>query len=894
MAAQPPIPNPYTGVVRIVLTYSAFAALWILLSDKVVGLLFSDPAKIVAVSMMKGWLFVAITALLLLGLLRRLVGQLQDSHQRQIESEIEKRRALHLLATISDSSADAIFAKDPLGRYLLFNRAASEFVGKAAADVIGRDDRAIFPPEQAERLMAIDRRVLAEGGMLSDEGPLHTTDGERIFLATKGVLRDGDADVSGVFGISRDVTEARLSERAIRESEEKLQLFIEHAPASLAMFDRDMRYLAVSRRWLEDHSLGAREILGLSHYEVFPDVSEQWRDTHRRGLAGEVIRSEEERLERPDGSVRWSRWEVRPWYANDGAVGGIVIFSEDITEHKQAEAELRIAATAFESQQAMLITDRNQTILRVNQAFTAVTGYCAAEAVGKSIDMLRAGRQDPAFWQSICDEMARNRLWQGEIWGCRKSGETFPAWLSISEVAEGCGTVTNYIGSFVDISQRKQAEELIHSLSYYDALTGLPNRRLLLDRLKQTVLSNKRSRHHGAILFIDLDGFRALNDTRGHDVGDELLVGTSRRIRSCVHGEDTVARLGSDEFAVVLEGLNSEQEVAAVQAREVAKRVHDSIRQPIDLAGQEYLGTARIGISLFSARESTVEELLKLADASMFQAKRTGRNQIHFFDAGMQAALEERVQMESWLRKALPDQLQLHYQMQVDSTGRVFGAEALIRWQHPQRGLISPATFIPLAEETGLILPIGRWVLETACRQLKAWEANPATRHMVLAVNVSAKQFQKQDFVEEVLEVVGSTGANPANLKLELTESTLLENIDVVVEKMVALKAKGIRFSLDDFGTGFSSLSYLNRLPLEQLKIDQSFVRDVLAKANDAAIVRTIIALGQSLGLDVIAEGVETDEQRNFLATHGCNYFQGYFFGRPLPLAEFESRLFLR
>ncbi|HJV28627.1 MAG TPA: EAL domain-containing protein [Aromatoleum sp.] len=766
MSPPSPTPNVQNGVLRIVLTYSAFAALWILLSDKILGLLFANPEVIVVVSVAKGWLFVAITALLLFGLLGRLVSQIQDSHRRHIASEVEKRRALQLLAAISDSSADAIFAKDTEGRYLLFNRAASEYVGKSSAEVLGKDDREIFPPEQAEWLMAVDRRVLAENRVISDESTLQTADGRRVFLATKGVLRDDDSDVIGIFGISRDVT-----------------------------------------------------------------------------------------------------------------------------DYKQAEAELRIAATAFESQQAMVITDRDHAILRVNQAFTAVTGYCADEAVGQSTDMLQSGRQDPLLWNAICSDLSRNRLWQGEIRLCRKNGETFPAWLSISEVVDRTGTVTNYVGSFIDISQRKQAEELIHSLSFYDALTGLPNRRLLLDRLRQTVMSGKRKRHHGAILFIDLDDFRALNDTRGHEVGDELLVGVSRRIRACVHGEDTVARLGGDEFAVVLEGLSTERDPAAMQAREVAKRIHDAIGQPIELGGQEYVGTSRIGISLFSAGETSVEELLKLADASMFQAKRTGRNQIHFFDASMQAALEERVRMESWLRKALPDQLELHYQMQVDSGGHVFGAEALIRWRHPQRGLISPAAFIPLAEETGLILPIGRWVLETACRQLKAWEADPATRHLLLAVNVSARQFQQPDFVQEVLEVVGASGADPANLKLELTESTLLENIDVVVDKMVALKARGIRFSLDDFGTGFSSLSYLKRLPLEQLKIDQSFVRDVLANANDAAIVRTIIALGQSLGLDVIAEGVETDEQRHFLAIHGCNYYQGYFFSKPLPLPDFEKRL---
>ncbi|NMG27913.1 putative bifunctional diguanylate cyclase/phosphodiesterase [Aromatoleum evansii] len=440
-------------------------------------------------------------------------------------------------------------------------------------------------------------------------------------------------------------------------------------------------------------------------------------------------------------------------------------------------------------------------------------------------------------------------------------------------------------------AERRHAEEQVHNLSFYDSLTSLPNRRLLFDRLGQSLLGGRRSDTRGAVLFIDLDGFRALNDTRGHEVGDRMLVEIARRIAASVHREDTVARVGSDEFVVVANGLSPERDAAAVAAREIAERIQAVVRQPLDVDGQEVLGSVSVGISMFSGAEGTVDELLKQADASMFEARSRGRGGIHFFDVAMQAALEERVRLEGWLSKALPDQLRLYYQMQVDCSGTIQGAEVLIRWLHPERGMIPPCDFIPLAEETGMILPIGRWVLETACRQLKAWEAVPATRHLRLSVNVSARQFRQDDFVREVLDVVEQTGADPANLKLELTESMVVENIDQVVDKMARLKAMGIQFSLDDFGTGFSSLSCLRRLPLDQLKIDQSFVRDVTENANDAAIVRTIIALGQSLGLEVIAEGVETAEQRNFLAVHGCSNYQGYHFSRPVPLEEFELQL---
>jgi len=878
--------NPQYGAFKIVLSYATFAALWILLSDRVLGLLVRDPELIVRTSVVKGWVFVLVTALLLYGLLHRLVTQLQSSHRREFESE---RR---FEATFEHAAA-GIAMVAPDGRWLRVNRKLCEIVGYDPHELLARTFQDITHPDD------LDADQAAVGRMLKHEIETYTRekryvrkDGRPVWVnLTVALVRRQDGAPHHFVSVIEDIQARKDVEAALKESRENLRLFIEHAPASLAMFDREMRYLVASRRWLNEYGLGGRDIVGRSHYEIFPDIPEHWRDVHRRGLAGEVVRADEDRFERSDGSLQWLSWEVRPWYATDGAVGGIVIFCEDISARKQADLELRIAATAFESQQAMFITDRDHAILRVNQAFTEVTGFGVGDVVGKSPAVLDAGRHDRAFYREIDEAVLRNRYWQGEIWARRRDEESFPALASISAVVDEFGSVTNYVAAFVDISQRKQAEELIHNLSFYDALTGLPNRRLLHDRLRQTLLANRRKGAYGAVLFVDLDDFRSLNDTRGHDIGDQLLTGVAKRIRACVHCEDTVARLGGDDFVVVLDSLSAESDHAATQARQVAERIRAVIRQPIDLAGEEYVCTASIGISLFSGDGSTLDVLLKRADASMFQAKRTGRDMIHFFDADMQAALEERVRMEAWLRKALPDQFELHYQMQVDASSHVFAAEALIRWQHPERGLIPPAAFIPLAEETGLILPIGRWVLETACRQLKAWETNPATRHLLLAVNVSARQFQQPDFVEQVVEVLVATGADPGNLKLELTESMLVDNVEAVVEKMAALKEKGIRFSLDDFGTGFSSLSYLKRLPLDQLKIDRSFVRDVLMDANDAAIVRTIIALGQSPGLNVIAEGVETEEQRNFLAIHGCNYYQGYFFGKPFPLAQFEERL---
>lgn len=873
---------------KVVAIYAIFAGLWILFSDQFVGTFVTDHDELVRISMIKGWLFVAVTSLLLYVLVSRLIHRIDDAHGRILQSEQQKQQALGLLSTISDSSSDAIFAKDTDGRYLIINAAACRFVGKSAEEIIGKDDRAFFPAEQAEMLLAINRRIVADGQQTTAEEELDTPDGRRTFLATKGPLRDETGGIFGTFGISRDITRRKQSEQALRESQERLQLFVEHAPAALAMFDREMHYVAVSRRWKDDYKLGERDIIGLSHYEVFPELTDEWKAVHRRGMAGEVVRGDEDRFERADGTVHWLRWEMRPWHGADGSVAGIVIFSEDITSRKQIESELRIAATAFESQIGMMITDSNEKILRINQAFTDMTGFTAADVVGTRPAILKSGRHTPDFYREMWNGLERELFWQGEVWNRRKSGEIHPVLVSISGVVDNAGNVTHYVGAYSDLSQHKQAEQVIHSLSFYDALTTLPNRRLMIERLKQLAHADRQPAGHGAVLFVDLDDFSNLNDTRGHAVGDQALIEIARRLQACVPGEDSVARPSSDEYVVMLDNLALDAEQAAIQAGEMAERIREEIRKTMEVGGSAYECTASVGISLFRKGATTAEELMKQADASMYQVKRLGRDRIHFFDAQMQATLEERVSLEGALRRAIPGELRLHMQPQVDDAGVLFGAECLIRWQ-TANGQVNPADFIPLAEDTGLILPIGRWVLETACRQLKAWEANRSTRHLLLAVNVSARQFEQPDFIDQVFEILDLTGADPTRLKLELTESMLLDNTDNVIVKMTSLKARGIRFSLDDFGTGFSSLSYLKRLPIDQLKIDQSFVRDIETDPNDAAIVRTIIALGQSLGLNVIAEGVETEGQRNFLAVHGCKQYQGYLFGRPVPIADFEK-----
>ncbi len=467
-------------------------------------------------------------------------------------------------------------------------------------------------------------------------------------------------------------------------------------------------------------------------------------------------------------------------------------------------------------------------------------------------------------------------------------------WISVSGVPvfDESGTLRGYRGVGRDITERKQIEIQIERLAFYDALTGLPNRRLLVDRLQRTMLAVARSRNQGALLFIDLDNFKDLNDTLGHDTGDLLLLQVAQRLKGCVRESDTVARFGGDEFVVLVEGLSADAAQASAEAALVTSHIATTLGKPYALGDVSHHSTPSIGIALFGQQACTVDELLKHADLAMYQAKAAGRNTQRFFDPDMQAAASHRAALEADLRRGLQDkELVLFYQPIVDGKGRLQGAEALVRWRHPRRGMVSPAEFIPLAEQTGLILPLGQWVLEAACAQLVAWSRSTLTRDFFLSVNVSVRQFRQADFVARVLGALDAVGANPERLKLELTESLLMADVEDVIERMEHLRHHGVGFSLDDFGTGYSSLSYLKRLPLDQLKIDQGFVRDLQTDPNDAAIVRTIFALADSLDLKVVAEGVETTGQLDFLKRYGCNAFQGYLFGRPMPAEMLERAL---
>jgi diguanylate cyclase (GGDEF)-like protein/PAS domain S-box-containing protein len=595
-------------------------------------------------------------------------------------------------------------------------------------------------------------------------------------------------------------------------------------------------------------------------------------------------------------SVRWIRQKADFLPTTDGQVIRAVGISQDITERKLADLAARQSAirfaTAFRSSPvaSSIATIEDGHFIEANDNFERDFGWAQADLIGRT--SLEVGLwPDPAMraaWADVLRETGRVIEYE-TVWlhknGSRRS-------VSISgEVIDIDGQACIMAYS-TDITQRKEAQEQIENLAFYDPLTQLPNRRLLMNRLAQAMASGTRHQRQAALLFIDLDNFKTLNDTYGHDRGDLLLQQVAQRLGGCIREGDTVARLGGDEFVVMLEDLSTNALEAALQAEAVGEAILRALNLDYQLATSQHRSTPSIGVTLFGGVHESIEEPLKRADLAMYQSKAAGRNTLRFFDPQMQAVVAAHASLELGLREALAQgQLVLHYQPQVTSDGTVLGAEALVRWRHPERGMVSPAEFIPLAEETGLILPLGNWVLHTACAQLAVWAHHPATADLSISVNVSVRQFYQHDFVQQVLGALAQTGANAHRLKLELTESLLVTHMDEVIAKMNTLQARGVSFALDDFGTGYSSLVYLKRLPLDQLKIDQGFVRDILVDTNDAAIAKMVIVLADSLGLQVMAEGVETQAQMDALLAQGCRAYQGYLFSRPVAIEDFEVYL---
>jgi diguanylate cyclase (GGDEF)-like protein/PAS domain S-box-containing protein len=588
-------------------------------------------------------------------------------------------------------------------------------------------------------------------------------------------------------------------------------------------------------------------------------------------------------------------YEVRkmPVFNEQNQRQALVIIGRDITEHKRAEEKLQLSASVFtHASEAIMITTANATILDVNQAFTIITGYSRDDVLGKNPRILSAKKQNKDFYTAMWRELIEKGFHNSEIWNKRKNGEIYLQMLTISAVRDENGVILQYVSLFSDITQRRRAEEEIRNLAFYDRLTKLANRRLLMDKLRQALTASTRTNQYGAILFLDLDHFKILNDTLGHDYGDMMLIEVSHRIKGCLNEMDTVARLGGDEFAILLENIDEHEAIAVHKAALIAEKIRASLSISYQLKEYKQHGSPSIGMCMYRGDKDTADNLLKRADMAMYQVKGSGRNAVRLFDPAMQHALETRIKLEGELHHAIAsNQLQLFYQIQVDSELRPTGAEALLRWMHPVHGIISPAEFISIAEESTLILDIGDWVLSCVCQQLALWFSAEKTRHLSLAVNVSARQFNRPDFVARLLTLLHTHKMDVTRLKIELTESVILNDVSDVIARMHTLREIGVVLSMDDFGTGYSSLSYLKQLPLDQIKIDQSFVRDMTCDPNDAVMVETIIDLAKKFRLNVIAEGVETHAQLAYIKQLGCMAYQGYLFSRPVPIEQFEALL---
>lgn len=636
-----------------------------------------------------------------------------------------------------------------------------------------------------------------------------------------------------------------------------------------------------------------QDLLGRETRVLYADEKDYQRqgEEHYHQQADALSDSYEMHYRKKDGEIFVGETLGTPLKTEAGELLGYAAVIRDVTQRRRTEDQLRIAAAAFEVDNGIMITDASLQIERVNRAFTRITGYSADEAIGRKPDLLQSGRHSKRFYQQMWQSIKDQGYWQGEIWNRKKTGEIYPEWLTISVVHNDANQLTHYIAAFTDISERKEAEKRIHMLAFYDPLTQLANRRLFYDRVEHARVTSERNQECGAILMLDLDHFKLLNDSQGHQAGDQLLIEVGRRIKQHVRDADTVSRLGGDEFVVLLESLSPDNDMAASYVNEVAEKIHASLVKPYDLVDvKDYRITPSIGVTLFQGQDASVEDLLKQADVALYEGKSAGRNTIRFFNPDMQDKVDVRASMEASLGRALAqDEFQLYYQPQISAQGDLIGAEVLLRWFPGGGAMVSPADFIPLAEDTGLIVPIGYWVMETACKQLHKWQQKSPECELSLSINVSARQFHQHDFVSRFREIMEDCGANPQWLKLELTESVVLNDIGSVIRKIEELKQLGLGFSMDDFGTGYSSLSYLKRLPLDQLKIDTSFVHDLASSENDLAIVRAIIAMGHSLNLHVIAEGVESEEQKQQLEYYGCDAYQGYLFGRPMNLQDFEA-----
>ena len=797
---------------------------------------------------------------------------------------------VHLLAIILDRNGLLIYCND----FFLLT------TGFEREDILGCDwFSKVLPPDASENMREQFARFIENGTFpSSSENTVLIRSGEqRLIHWNNTLLKDEHGDVAGSASIGQDITtsrqaEARESEirESLRSSEEKYRVLADHAQDWEYWMGTEGKFIYVSPACREVTGYRAEDFLddpGLMHRLIIPEDAGIY-DQHLNHILHQDAHEDdvvEFRIMDLDGNIHWIEHACHPIFRDDGTWLGRRGLNRDITWRKESEQQLHLTASVFENaREAILLTDAKERIVAVNPAFTEVTGYSADEVMGQTPKLLESGRHGPEFFAQMWKQVNLYGSWQGELWNRRKDGSLYPTLLVLTTVLDHKGEVTHYIGISTDTSRQKESEEQISHMADYDALTDLPNRALLRDRAERAMAMADRDSTELAILFVDVDRLKTINDSLGHAVGDKLLQTLAMRLMAEIREVDTVGRLGGDEFLLILPRTDANGAVL------LARRLMTCVALPFEIEDHTLNVTPSIGICIYPRDGKGFDELLKAADIATGKAKESGRNTYQFFSPAMNEAAFERLMIENALRHALSrDEFMLYYQPQVNArTGNVIGYEALIRWKHPEMGMIPPLKFIPLAEETGLIVPIGTWVLREACRQAKSWqdEGLPPVR---IAVNFSSRQFTAVDVLRTIEQALQDSGLEPDYLEVEITESLLMQNPQQTLKILHAIKSIGIHISIDDFGTGYSSLSYLKQFPIDKLKIDQSFVRNITHDPNDASIVRAIIALARSMQLATIAEGVETEAQFTYLRSLHCDEIQGYLFSPPVPPTEIPA-----
>jgi diguanylate cyclase (GGDEF)-like protein/PAS domain S-box-containing protein len=823
--------------------------------------------------------------------LGRLAAQLEQMRVaiKRLFEDIGQRE--ERFRTIVTQVPGAVFRFRPDGPIDFVSDAIEDISGYSAAQFMRSTTHSwsnLIAPEDRKKQRRVLSQAIRDGQPYEVEYRILDAAGTERWVAENGQPQtlDGDGNVPWVDGIISDISQRKHNEMRIEALLAEQSAILDNVMFGV-MFVRNRSIVSVNRRCEELFGYEPGAMTGSSTSILFPNSFDFESAGARQypSLSKGDYFNEERNYRRRDGSQFWCMVSGYALDHNRANEGSIWVYA-DITARKEAEEKLRLSATVIEHiADGVVVLDAAGTIVAVNPAFTQITGYSEAEALGKDRTLTRSGRHDEDFYGAMWREQLQNGFWRGEIWNQRKNGELYLEWLTVSAVRDSRGETTHYVGVFSDITKAKESQEKLDHLAHHDPLTALPNRLLFHDRLQHALQRASRDGEQLALLFIDLDRFKNVNDTLGHHIGDELLKQVAKALQERLREGDTLARLGGDEFIVLLEDIDNQYGASLV-----AEKLVQMFEQPFMVAGHELFVTCSVGISLFPDDATDLNMLIRNADVAMYQAKARGRNGYSFYAPSMTGEGVERLRLETFLRRSIEkDEIFLNYQPQVEiDTGRLIGAEALVRWNHPELGLIPPIRFIPLAEDTGFINQLGKWVLYEACRQMVRWQE--AGLHVPkIAVNLSAKQFERGSIVNMVADILRETGLEPQRLQLEVTESVIMNTGDAMVF-INDLHSIGVGLAIDDFGTGYSSLAYLKQLPVQTLKIDRSFIKDISTDANDEAIAIAIIQLGKSMNLSVIAEGVETEEQAAFLLRHGCYQAQGYFYSRPLAADDMLTR----